>query len=92
MADFGHPDGWRWETPSVARRTSSATWCCEPGIRGDAGDPRSARRLAALKVTLVRIESTGVYWKPVSYLLEDDFTTWLLRSLPPDVDFQVSRG
>lgn len=36
--------------------------------------------LAAHRVTLVGIESTGVYWKPVFYLLEDDFTTWLLNA------------
>jgi len=36
--------------------------------------------LASHRVTLVGIESTGVYWKPVFYLLEDDFTTWLLNA------------
>lgn len=36
--------------------------------------------LAAHRVTLVGMEATGVYWKPVFYLLEDDFTTWLLNA------------
>jgi transposase len=36
--------------------------------------------LASHRVTLVGMESTGVYWKPVFYLLEDDFTTWLLNA------------
>lgn len=26
------------------------------------------------------MESTGVYWKPVYYLLEDEFETWLLNA------------
>jgi transposase len=32
------------------------------------------------KVTLVGMESTGVYWKPVYYMLEDSFTCWLLNA------------
>jgi len=36
--------------------------------------------LASHRVALVGMESTGVYWKPVFYLLEDDFTTWLLNA------------
>lgn len=31
-------------------------------------------------VTLVGMESTGVYWKPVFYLLEDDIECWLLNA------------
>ena len=31
------------------------------------------------KVSLVGMESTGVYWKPVFYLLEDAFQCWLLN-------------
>jgi transposase len=30
-------------------------------------------------VTVVGMESTGVYWRPVYYLLEDDFQCWLLN-------------
>lgn len=36
--------------------------------------------LGALKVTRVGMESTGVYWKPVFYVLEDDFECWLLNA------------
>ena len=31
-------------------------------------------------VTRVGIESTGVYWKPVYYMLEDDMEVWLLNA------------
>jgi transposase len=31
-------------------------------------------------VTLVGMESTGVSWKPVYYLLEDEFECWLLNA------------
>lgn len=36
--------------------------------------------LAALEVTRVGMEATGVYWKPVYYVLEDDFECWLLNA------------
>lgn len=36
--------------------------------------------LAACGVTVVAMESTGVYWKPVYYVLEDDFEPWLLNA------------
>jgi transposase len=36
--------------------------------------------LASFGVTVVGMESTGVYWKPVYYLLEDDFECWLLNA------------
>lgn len=36
--------------------------------------------LVALGVALVGMESTGVYWKPVFYLLEDDMECWLLNA------------
>jgi transposase len=36
--------------------------------------------LASFVVTLVGMEATGVYWKPVYYLLEDDFECWLLNA------------
>ena len=36
--------------------------------------------LASHGVTLVGMESTGVYWKPVYYLLEDRFECWLLNA------------
>jgi transposase len=36
--------------------------------------------LASFEVRLVGLEATGVYWKPVYYLLEDDFECWLLNA------------
>lgn len=31
-------------------------------------------------MSLVGMESTGVYWKPVFYVLEDDMACWLLNA------------
>jgi transposase len=60
---------------------------------GEAGEPHQEIRefsattrgllhlrdwLASFAVTLVGMEATGVYWKPVYYMLEDDFECWLL--------------
>jgi transposase len=36
--------------------------------------------LASHAVTVVGMESTGVFWKPVYYLLEDEFQCWLLNA------------
>ncbi len=36
--------------------------------------------LASFGVTLVGMESTGVYWKPLYYVLEDDMECWLLNA------------
>src|SRR3989441_2942938 len=36
--------------------------------------------LASYGVTLVGMESTGVYWKPVFYVLEQRFECWLLNA------------
>lgn len=36
--------------------------------------------LAARQVQLVAMESTGVYWKPAYYALEDRFTLWLVNA------------
>ena len=36
--------------------------------------------LASHQVQVVGMESTGVFWKPVYYLLEDDFECWLLNA------------
>lgn len=36
--------------------------------------------LSACGVTLVGMESTGVYWKPVFYVLEDAFECWVLNA------------
>ena len=39
-----------------------------------------AEWLTAEKVTLVGMESTGIYWKPVYYLLEDMFPVWVINA------------
>jgi transposase len=36
--------------------------------------------LKAFDVDVVGMESTGVYWKPVYYMLEDEFECWLLNA------------
>jgi transposase len=36
--------------------------------------------LASFGVELVGMEATGVYWKPIYYMLEDDFECWLLNA------------
>ena len=36
--------------------------------------------LSSFKVELVGMEATGVYWKPIYYMLEDDFEVWLLNA------------
>jgi transposase len=36
--------------------------------------------LGSFAVTLVGMESTGIYWRPVYYLLEDRFECWLLNA------------
>lgn len=36
--------------------------------------------LAGHNVTLVGMEATGVYWKPIFYGLEDRFTCWLCNA------------
>jgi transposase len=39
-----------------------------------------AEWLAEFAVTLVGMEATGVYWKPVFQVLEDRFECWLLNA------------
>ena len=39
--------------------------------------------LAAFGVTLVGMEATGVYWKPVFQVLEERFECWLLKRSTP---------
>jgi transposase len=36
--------------------------------------------LASFEVGLVGMEATGVYWKPIYYVLEDEFVLWLLKA------------
>jgi transposase len=44
-----------------------------------AGLLRLAEWLASEQIMLVGMESTGVYWKPVYYLLEDTVECWLIN-------------
>jgi transposase len=37
-------------------------------------------RLAAFEVESVGMEATGAYWKPLYYMLGDDFECWLLNA------------
>ena len=39
-----------------------------------------AEWLTAQEVTLVGMESTGIYWKPVYYVLEDMFPVWVINA------------
>jgi transposase len=72
---------------------ASITACVRTG--GEGGEPHQEIRkfsattrgllqlrdwLASFAVTLVGMEATGVYWKPVYYMLEDDFELWLLNA------------
>ena len=41
--------------------------------------------LVSFEVELVGMEATGVYWKPIYYMLEDDFELWLLTDLSPNI-------
>ena len=52
----------------------------DPDVWHDDGRPADAARLLqALGVTHVALESTGVYWKPVYYVLEDAFFLLLIN-------------
>jgi hypothetical protein len=76
--------GWRASSPGV---TWSA-WCgTHPETDGDGGRRREIREfrtttgglitladwLRSRAVTVVGMESTGVYWRAIYYLLEDEF-------------------
>lgn len=45
-----------------------------------AGILELASWLRSFEVTLVGMESTGVYWKPLYHLLEEEFECWLLNA------------
>ena len=62
----GEQDGRRTETRTFRATTAGLV------LLGD--------WLASFGVTVVGMESTGVYWKPVYYLLEDAFECWLLNA------------
>ena len=36
--------------------------------------------LASFEVKLVGMEASGVYWKPIYYMLEENFELWLLNA------------
>ncbi|MBA3702769.1 MAG: IS110 family transposase [Rubrobacteraceae bacterium] len=72
---------------------ASVTACLR--VPGEAGEPHQEIRefaattpgllqlrdwLASFGIELVGMEATGVYWKPIYYLLEDDFECWLLNA------------
>jgi transposase len=57
------------------RRTSTRTFATGTGALAEL-----AEWLVAKRVTLVGMESTGVYWKPVYYALEDYVPVWLLNA------------
>ena len=38
------------------------------------------RKLGPEKVMLVGMESTGIYWKPVYYVLEDRVPVWVINA------------
>jgi transposase len=74
---------------------ASITACVRIGNTGKDGEPHQEIRkfktttrgllqlrdwLASFEVELVGMEATGVYWKPLYYVLEDDFECWLLNA------------
>jgi transposase len=74
---------------------ASVTACVRIAAAGEGEEPHQETRqfstttqgllelrdwLASFEVTLVGMEATGVYWKPVYYVLEDDFELWLLNA------------
>lgn len=65
----------RVQNKSGRARTEVRTFLTTGGSLGQLAD-----WLAENKVTLVGMESTGVYWKPVYYMLEDRFECWLLNA------------
>jgi transposase len=61
--------------PGGTRRSETRTFATMTGRLEQMSD-----WLAAEKVTLVGMESTGVYWKPVYYVLEDHFPVWVINA------------
>lgn len=64
-------------TPAAGGRREQETRTFRTSTRGLV---QLADWLRSHAVTLVGMESTGVYWKPVYYLLEDEFECWLLNA------------
>ena len=61
--------------PGGTRRSETRTFATTTGRLEQMSD-----WLAAEKVTLVGMESTGVYWKPVYYVLEEHFPVWVINA------------
>lgn len=61
--------------PGGARRSETRTYATMTSRLEQLSD-----WLASEKVTLVGMESTGVYWKPVYYVLEDRFPVWVINA------------
>ncbi len=61
--------------PGGGRRTQTRTFATMTGPLEELSE-----WLAAEKVTLVGMESTGVYWKPVYDVLEDRFAVWVINA------------
>jgi transposase len=64
-------------TPAAGGRREQQTRTFRTSTRGLVA---LADWLRSHGVTLVGMESTGVYWRPVFYLLEDEFECWLLNA------------
>ena len=71
-----------WWRRSASPARIAAAGCARRGRSAPrSGGCRSWREwLAAFGVTLVGMEATGVYWKPVFQVLEDRFECWLLNA------------
>ena len=65
----------RHRGPGGTRRSETRTFTTMTGQLESLSD-----WLAWEKVTLVGMESTGIYWKPVYYALEDRFPVWVINA------------
>jgi transposase len=61
--------------PGGARRSETRTFTTMTGQL-----EALAEWLAAQDVSLVGMESTGIYWRPVYYVLEDRFPVWVINA------------
>src|SRR6187397_681018 len=61
--------------PGGVRRSETRTFTTMTGQLETLAD-----WLTAEKVTLVGMESTGIYWKPVYYVLEDRVPVWVINA------------
>src|SRR5918997_5509575 len=76
--------GVHWASRTTCVRTPGEAGEAHQQIREFSATTRGLLQLrdwlASFGVTLVGTEATGVYWKPVYYMLEDDFECWLLNA------------